>query len=203
MATDRKLIHYLPPFVQEYKEMQEIMKAEQPEIDLLWIAAEGVFADQFIQDATENGVSRWESMLGISPKGTDTLDERKFRILSKLNQELPYTMRKLEQVLTTLCGPDGYSIELNAVEYEIEVKLGLANHNNYGEVERTLKAMIPANLTQVVTLLFNTWEAVKSEHPTWSDVLFRHETWYNVLYNKSVISKLDVDTLENFILDKE
>lgn len=203
MATNRKLIHYLPPFTQEYKEMQEIMKAEQPEIDLLWNAVEGVFADQFIQDATENGVSRWESMLGISPKGTDTLDERKFRILSKLNQELPYTMRKLEQVLTTLCGVDGYSIELNAAEYNIEVKLGIANHNNYGEVERILKAMIPANLTQVVTLLFNRWESVKNDNQTWSDVLFYHETWHNVLYNNQVVSRLDVDTLENFILDKE
>lgn len=203
MATDRKLIHYLLPFMQEYKEMQEIMNAEQPEIDLLWGTTEGVFADQFILDATENGVSRWESMLGISPKGTDTLDERKFRILSKLNQELPYTLRKLEQVLATLCGSDGYSIKLNAAKYEIEIELGLGNHNNYEEVERTLKAMIPANLTQVVTLLFNTWNDVKNENQTWSDVLFAHETWYNVLYKKYVISRLDVDTLENFILDKE
>jgi len=183
--------------------MQEIMKAEQSEIDLLWIATEKVFADQFILDATENGVSRWESMLGISPKGTDTLDERKFRILSKLNQELPYTLRKLEQVLTTLCGPDGYSIELNAAEYEIKVELGLANHNNYEEVKRTLKAMVPANLTQVITLLFNTWGDVKNDNANWSDVLFYYETWHNVLYNKQVVSKLDVDTLENFILDKE
>ena len=101
MATDRKLIHYLPPFVQEYVEIQEIMKTEQHETDLLWIATEGVFADQFIQDATINGVSRWESMLGISPKGTDTLDERKFRVLSKLNQELPYTLRKFSRLSTS------------------------------------------------------------------------------------------------------
>ena len=202
MATDRKLIHYLPPFVQEYVEIQEIMKTEQHETDLLWIATEGVFADQFIQDATINGVSRWESMLGISPKGTDTLDERKFRVLSKLNQELPYTLRKLEQVLTTLCGPDGYSIELNAAEYNIEVKLGIANHNNYGEVERILKAMIPANLTQVIILLFNRWEDIKNDNQNWSDVLFYYETWHNVLYNKQVVSRLDVDNLENFILDK-
>ena len=155
MATDRKLIHYLPPFMQEYTELQEVMKAEQPEIDLLWIATKEMFADQFIQDATENGVSRWESMIGISPKGTDTLDERKFRILSKLNQELPYTLRKLEQVLTTLCGEDGYSVELNASEYHIKVKLALGNENNYSEVENVLKKMIPANMTQAIQIMFN------------------------------------------------
>ncbi len=203
MVTDRKLIDYLPPFLQEHRELDAIMETEQPEIDNLWNSAQQTLSDQFVSEATESGVKRWESMLGTSPKGTDTLDERKFRVLSKLNQELPYTLRKLEQVLTTLCGSDGYSIELNAAEYNIEIKLGLANHNNYGEVERILKAMIPANLTQVITLLFNRWEDVKNEHQTWSDVLFRHETWNNVLYKKYVVSRLDVDTLENFILDKE
>ena len=203
MATDRKLVDYLPPFLQEHRELGAIMETEQPEIDNLWNSAKQALGNQFISEATESGVERWESMLGVSPKGTDTLDERQFRILTKMNQELPYTLRKLEQVLTTLCGSDGYSIELNAAEYNIEVKLGLANHNNYGEVERILKSMIPANLTQVVTLLFNTWGDVKNEHQTWSDVLFRHETWNNVLYKKYVVSRLDVDTLENFILDKE
>ena len=200
---DRHLIDYLPPFEKGIKEFDAILtRAEDPEMFTGWDAIDNAFNDQFILDATENGVSRWESMLGISPKGTDTLDERKFGILSKLNQELPYTLRKLERVLTTLCGSDGYTIDLNAAEYKIEVELALANHNNYGEVERILKAMIPANLTQVVTLLFKRWSDVKDNDQDWSDVLFYHETWYNVLYNKCVISKLDVDTLENFILDR-
>lgn len=156
MANDRKLIDYLPPFMQEYRELAVIMETEQSEIDLLWIATEGVFADQFIQDATENGVKRWESILGISPKGTDTLDERKFRILAKMNQELPYTLRKLEYVLTNLCGADGFFIEVFAAEYHVEVKLAVGNHNNYSEVENILNKMIPANMTRHVELMYNT-----------------------------------------------
>lgn len=155
MATNRKLVNYLPPFVQDYLEMQEIMKAEQPEVDLLWDALKDVFADQYISDATENGVSRWESMLGISPKGTDTLDERKFRILTQLNQELPYTKRKLTQVLNNLCGADGYSVEINAAERHIKVKLGLSDQNNYTEVEKILNKMIPANMTKFIQIMYN------------------------------------------------
>ena len=161
MATDRKLIQYLPSFMQEHKEMQEIMKAEQPEIDLLWIAAEGVFADQFILDATTNGVSRWESMIGISPKGTDTLEERKFRILSELNQELPYTFRKLEQVLTTLCGPDGYLVRLFAAEYRVSVRVALNNSSNYSEVKNIVNKMIPANMMCNVELMYTTHDELK------------------------------------------
>ena len=155
MATDRKLIDYLPLFMQDYREMAVIMETEQTEIDHLWVEAENALADQFILEATENGVKRWESMLGISPKDTDSLDERKFRILTKLNQELPYTLRKLEQALTNLCGVNGYSVEVQAAEYHIEVKLAVSNANNYSEVENVLNKMIPANMTQYVQIMYN------------------------------------------------
>lgn len=156
MASDRLLINYLPPFMQEYTEIQEIMKAEQPEFDFLWEAYENAFSDQFILDATEYGVSRWESMLKITPKDTDTLDERKFRILVRLNQEMPYTLTKLKEALTTLCGADGFSIDLQANKYHIEIKLALGHHTNYKEVEDLLVKMIPANMTQYVNLMYNT-----------------------------------------------
>ena len=155
METKRKLLNYLPHYMREYAEMRQIMEAEQPEIDILWSAAEGVLADQFILDATANGVKRWESLLGVSPKDTDTLDERKFRLLTLLNQELPYTMRKLEQTLTNLCGANGYSIILTAANYHITVKLALENANNYVEVEKTLKKMIPANMVQEIVIMYN------------------------------------------------
>ena len=172
MAIDRKLINYLPHFMQEYVEMQEIMNAEQPEVDRLWLEVDNVladqfllkeddgFANQFILEPTENGVTRWESMLGISPKDTDSLNERGFRILTKLNQELPYTLRKLEQALSNLCGNDMFSIELRAAEYHIEIKLGLSNQNSYQEVSNLLRKMVPANMTQWVQIMYN-----------------RHETW--------------------------
>lgn len=181
MATNRKLIDYLPHYVQEYLEMQKIMEAEQPEFDLAWDAVEGVFNDQFIMDATERGVSRWESMLGISPKGTDTLDERKFRILTQLNQELPYTMRKLEQALSNLCGEDGYSILMNAAEYYIEVRLAVSNRNNFGEVEKILAKMLPANLTSSIQIMRNSHEVLaRFTHGYLSG--YTHETLRNEVF---------------------
>ena len=85
------LLGYLPDVLKDTKEMQAIMAAEMPEIQALWQACEDVLNDQFIVEATENGVARREKMLGISPFATDTLDDRKFRILSRYNEQLPYT----------------------------------------------------------------------------------------------------------------
>jgi len=141
--------------------MSTIMEAEQPEIDSAWECADNAFADQYIQEATENGVKRWESMLHIYPKATDTLDERKFRILANANQELPYTLRKLHQFLTVLCGEDGYSVELNHAEYHISVKLALGNANNYQDVVDLLKKMVPANMAQTVKVMYNTNDMLK------------------------------------------
>lgn len=155
MATERKLIDYLPHFMQEYLEMQKIMEAEQPEFDQGWNEAENVLADQFILEASEYGVKRWESMLKVTPKDTDSLDERKFRILTKLNQELPFTLMKLKEALTTLCGADGFSIDLQAANYHITVKLALINENNYTEVVDLVAKMVPANLTQYVQIMYN------------------------------------------------
>lgn len=154
-VEERKLIDYLPKFMQDYSEMNAIMEAEQPEFDLVWVKADYVFADQFILDATDYGVMRWESMLKITPKDTDTLDERKFRILTLLNQELPYTLTKLKEALTTLCGADGFVIDLQASNYHIDVKLAVGNHNKYQAVVELLTKMIPANLTHKVDQMYN------------------------------------------------
>lgn len=159
-TSDRPLINYLPPYMQEYLEIKAIMAAEQAEIDALWSSVEQAFADQFIMDATEYGVMRWESMLNISPKATDTLDERKFRILTRLNQELPYTLTRLREVLTTLCGVNRFAIDLQANEYSITIKLGVGSHNKYAEVQNLLYKMIPANLTQYIDFLYNTHQMV-------------------------------------------
>ncbi len=155
MANDRFLIDYLPHYMQEYLEIKAIMQTEQPEIDALWSTVEKALADQFILDATEYGVMRWENMLRISPKATDTLDERKFRILTRLNQELPYTLNRLKEMLTALCGADGFVIDLQANKYHIEIGLAVGNHNNLGEVQKLLKTMIPANMTQYVSVMYN------------------------------------------------
>ncbi len=158
---ERKLIDYLPLFVQKYSEIEEIMKAEQVNIEKSWTSADDVMKDQFILDATENGVKRWESLLKISPKVTYTLDERKFNILACLNKQLPYTLESLRYALTVLCGEDGYTLKLSPDKYELVVKLALSNENNIDAVKDLLDNMIPANLIRVVQL-FNTHGIITS-----------------------------------------
>ena len=154
---DRKIIDYLPPYLASYKEIRAIMDTEQPEFELAWSYAEDTLNNQFVQDSSSTGVLRMEAILGIVPKETDTLDERKFRILVKLNEQLPYTLPVLEEQLKRMCGENGYKVILSADKYLLNVKLALSNENNYQDVCEMLRRVVPANMI-ISVRMFNTHE---------------------------------------------
>lgn len=149
---DRELIKYLPLFVQEYKEIQAIMGAEQTEIARLWDDLEQLLNDQFINTAGESAISRWEKALGITPKDTETLEERRFRIVVYLNEQLPYTFRTINEQLTSILGENGYRFVVYNDEYRVSVKLALTNETNIDTVSSYLRRVIPANMLIVVSL---------------------------------------------------
>lgn len=152
---DRNLIDYLPPVLKKVREFKLIFQSEQPEIADLWGSINNALNDQFVIDATEYGVGRWEKLLGIVPKGTESLDARKFRILTRLNERLPYTMRTLQLLLEALCGKDGYSIELYNDVYTIEVKINLIAKSKFDDVDALLQRVIPANMIINLRLMYN------------------------------------------------
>jgi hypothetical protein len=158
---DRNLIDYLPQVLKEVRELKLIFQSEQTEIADLWISIDNAFNDQFVVDSTENGVERWEKILGIIPKATESLDTRKFRILTRLNKQLPYTMRTLKQQLETLCGANGYSIKLEHNAYTIEVKVNLIAKSKFDDVDALLQRVIPANMIIDLGLMYNQHSTLK------------------------------------------
>ncbi|MDV5041707.1 YmfQ family protein [Faecalibacterium duncaniae] len=156
---DRKLINYLPYVVRDYAEFQGITGAEQPEFETAWATADDLLANQFIKTAGNLGLSRWEKILGITPKGTDTLDDRRFRVLARLNEELPYTLPQLRVILENLCGPGNSSAEVT--DYTLLVKVGVAAKKNFEDVQNLLERVAPVNLVLEVQQLFNIHETLK------------------------------------------
>jgi len=155
MSVDRSIIDYLPPVLRDVPEFKILMVAEQPELDALWLAQDNALDDQFVTSATENGVQRWESILNITPKATITLDERKFTILTRLAEQLPYTITMLKSMLSTMCGPDGYKLTLDAEAYTLTVLIALTAVNNFNDVCLMLRRVCPANLVIALSVIFN------------------------------------------------
>ncbi len=146
---------YFPDILNEVKEFKLIDEAENPELLFLWEQSEKIFNNQFIVTSDETGVKIVEDMLELKPKASDTLQERKFKILTKYNEDIPYTIRKLNEVLTTLCGENGFKIAINRNIFNIHIKVELISKKNVDAVTELLERIIPMNMIYKVSLLYN------------------------------------------------
>ncbi|MFR7450147.1 MAG: putative phage tail protein [Butyricicoccus sp.] len=113
---------------------------EQPEIDRLRDAADAVLDAQFISTAGETAIARYEKIFGITPMDTDTLDERGLRCSQR-------SMRSCRSRCAacgsseTLCGADGYKLELDGGKYTLTVKVALTAKRNQQAVEELLPTL--------------------------------------------------------------
>lgn len=147
-------INYLPPVLQDIKEFKVIMTCDDTENSELNYSIDNLYKDQFIT-TTEIAIKRYESMLGIIPKGTDTLEDRRFRVLAIYNKRLPYTEIILKQNLTTFCGKDGYKLIIDYKGRLLTVKIALTAKSMYDTVKSYLESVIPMNLIIDLSLLYN------------------------------------------------
>lgn len=151
----KQLQDYLPPILLKTYEFPLLCDTEQPEFDRLNAAADDVLDAQFLSTAGERGIARYEKIFGITPMDTDTLDERRFKVLTKINTQLPFSVRRLRQQLATLCGDDGYKLEVNGGKYTLSVKVALTAKRNQQAVEELLADIVPANMVCTTSLLYN------------------------------------------------
>lgn len=159
---DRALMDYLPCIMQDYEEMQQIMQVEQPGIEALWEACDSLMNEAYVQTETGLGAKRWESILDISPKDTDTLEVRNFRIQGRLVEDLPYTYRMFERQLIALCGEKGHSLfmtEQNGLTLKIRVALSAKELKD--EVVKLAERIVPCNIILDVELMYNTHAMLK------------------------------------------
>ncbi len=161
---ERKLIAYLPYVVRKYDIFQAITIGEQPEFDMAWHNTDTIRNEQYLFTAEDIGLRRWERILGIQPKDTDTIAYRRDRILSRLNEKLPYTLKQLRKMLDALCGKAHYSIYLS--EYTLFVSVSVIAKNRFADVVSLLERITPQNIFLDIQQQYNSWGAVRNA-ATW------------------------------------
>ena len=105
-TNNRKLIDYYPPVIASIVDIQRLMAAYQISIDALWDAVSFLEENQYIETATDEGVSVWERELGIIPGATDTLKQRKARLRLKWVPSNNFTTKWLHDWLEDVCGAE-------------------------------------------------------------------------------------------------
>ncbi|CAI3542765.1 MULTISPECIES: putative phage tail protein [Clostridium] len=155
MSRVISILDYIPPVLADAEEQKQIFKALNPEINMLWAEIERAQNNQFISSSDEYGVARRENMLSIKPKNTETLDDRKFRLLSREIEKLPYTYRVLKNKLKALCGENGYTLNIDYENEIVDIKIELTSRKSFDEVELMTEKMIPLNMVINISLLYN------------------------------------------------
>ena len=144
MIRDVNLLGHLPPYVQEYLEIQNIMESENPEFQFVEDESEIIKNNQFIESCNLTGISKFEKLIGIVPSDDDTLQSRISRVMTRWNDVVPYTFKVLLQKLNTLCDGD-YEIIRKLNEHEIDITTHLDLYGQVEELDYFLSYMIPAN----------------------------------------------------------
>ena len=170
----KNLIEHLPYLFRDYAEFQGIIIGQQPELDGILDTVETSLENQFVTSADSDGLKRWEDVLGITPKGTATLSDRRFDILARWNQDVPYSIRQLRSMLEKLCGVGNYEVTLTA-SYTLTVKVGLGAKNEFQSVVTLVERVAPCNLVLNIYQAYTTWNEVKAAGLTWGTA--KAKTW--------------------------
>ena len=162
---DRKLIDYLPPVLQRVMEFAAITGAQQPEIDAAWDALNLVMDNQFIDTATEAGVTLWEQELNIVPLASDTLEDRKQRLKTAWTYGVVYTYNWLVNWLKNSCGESNPLPTIK--DYTLRVSLPVSV--DYLHILDDIRRYISANVLIDPLILLS-----KIRVPHYTGSAFRH-----------------------------
>ena len=146
MSREINLIDYLPPFLQGYREMQAIMTAENPEFQAVSDEGQVVLDNTFILYCNEDGIARFERMLGIYPLPSDTLESRQSRVLTRWNDVVPYTLKAFISKLSTLQGDNNIQITIYNDQYKIKVVTHLEKQGQQDDLAYFFRTVLPCNL---------------------------------------------------------
>lgn len=145
------LIEYLPEFLQNIDEFKKLFDAEDFFINKLKTQINQAFLDQYVLEAGERSVQRYEKIMGLK-KGKKDIEQRRRALYIRITDKLPYTIINLSKQLSIVCGENNFFLFLKHNEYLIYVRLIDIDDTSLNEVKEILDKMIPVNM--VINILF-------------------------------------------------
>lgn len=155
------LATFLPPVTRDSKDVQELMRIEDTELQALWEAMCDIFYNQFISTMTAYGLQQWEKIFDVMPKATDTLQDRRTRILQLLMGTRPYTVLSFQAILDNIYGPGNVTIHVDNDKYEFWMELTADMMSKNMSIREFTETIVPKNL---LILISNTQNATLRQY---------------------------------------
>ena len=143
-----------PEIIIKIPEIEQIYKVNDKQIKRLNNAVSQLNEDLFFEDMGEDRINRWERILNIIPQDNDTIQDRRFRIQSRIIERLPYSYRLMVKKINMLC----FENTIERQDKHIIVKVALTSAKKTDEINEMLDIILPLNLTFHVQVLYNTYQ---------------------------------------------
>lgn len=162
------LIDHYPQVMQKIDDVQVYAEVVQEMIKRQNMALENLYNDQFLSLATENGLKKLEDKLKIHTLDTDSIEDRRARLLAVYIKSLPYTETTLRTYLNQTCGESQYDLKIDTQECFVVVRVALTRKAMMQVVNGYLEDVVPMNMALSVSLMYNQWKKFRPK--TWSEV---------------------------------
>lgn len=173
---------YVPDVYKDVKEMDELVKAQDHNWDILISLVDKEYARFYIQTSDEIGVERFERVMQITADPSiETLEFRKERLLSRANSTLPYTTIWLRNYLNAVLGETNYELDVDYDDLIITLYGFLLDYSWSREVANTIRDIKPANIVfiNIPTIIENIEFQKWWDENTWNSDIWNDENIWN------------------------
>lgn len=175
-----RLTDYIPHFYRDSHHVMEIVKAQANEVALLNAAVKDVLDNMFIFTARYN-LKDWERQFDIRPDENLSIEERRARILKRLEQT-PVTSKVILERLARERFP-GVTVEVteNFSTYNVNIFIDILEKEvgDFSELIRRINEILPAHLELTITFAkLPSYRWVDLEEMTWRET--ENLTWTDI-----------------------
>lgn len=140
-----KLKQYMPPFLAEVREFNEIFNVEDIELENLKEQINNILQEVIVKTAEDYGLTKYEKIYGIT-NVAETIEARRMTILLKMNNRTAYTYKWLINTLNEAIGEENYKITTDFKNYKMNIEIAL-NYTEAAEIlKKDLVKQMPANI---------------------------------------------------------
>ena len=144
-AKGKRFLEYISPIYEQSIIMQAIMEAIGTEWDDVGRLTDEVFAQLFPQTATW-GIVYWEMLLKIPVNKGLPIEQRRARVLGRMQTRWPMTKERMEQLVRTFSKDKQAFIREFFDQYRFEVLFSLTQPVDLGTVYEVIEEAKPAHL---------------------------------------------------------
>ena len=138
-----------PEIIRQIPDIKQIYEINERQVDKLNEAVYQLDSNIFLEDMGKSQIERWENILNIIPFDNDSIEDRRFRIQTRILERPPYTYRIFVKKLKVLSPESKVERSRNHITVCIEsISLKMKD-----EIKRMLNEILPLNLTYCILVL--------------------------------------------------